>query len=147
MEKNYAIIENNIVTNIIVAEQDFIDSHYPGAVRIDNLSTKPSIGWKYENNQFNKLEEIADILSLPSKQTVFTRLEFRQKFTLQELIKIDNYEQQNLTDVQKQTLKVITNNFAMATNIDLSDPLTIQGINYLVEVGFLSPERLAEILG
>jgi hypothetical protein len=47
----FAIIEEQEVVNTIVAEQDFIDQHFPGAVNItDNLSV--SIGWGYIDGQF-----------------------------------------------------------------------------------------------
>lgn len=45
----YAIIENNLVVNVIVAEQDFIDAHYPNAV-LANDAVSP--GWNYVDNQF-----------------------------------------------------------------------------------------------
>lgn len=47
----FAIIENQEVVNTIVAEQDFIDQHFPDAVDItNNLSV--SISWKYIDGQF-----------------------------------------------------------------------------------------------
>jgi hypothetical protein len=45
----YAIIENEQVTNVIVAEQDFVDAHYPDAV-LANDAVCP--GWNYVDNQF-----------------------------------------------------------------------------------------------
>lgn len=47
----FAIIENQEVVNTIVAEQNFIDQHFPSAIDItNNLSI--SIGWKYVDGQF-----------------------------------------------------------------------------------------------
>jgi hypothetical protein len=47
----YAIINNNIVENIIEAEQDFIDAHYPSAVLLqDNEVAGP--GWTVENGEY-----------------------------------------------------------------------------------------------
>jgi hypothetical protein len=47
----FAIIENQEVVNTIVAEQDFIDQHFPGAVDITN-NLAVSISWKYVDGQF-----------------------------------------------------------------------------------------------
>jgi hypothetical protein len=47
----FAIIENQEVVNTIVAEQDFIDKHFPNAVNITN-NLAVSIGWSYVDEQF-----------------------------------------------------------------------------------------------
>lgn len=47
----FAIIENQEVVNTIVAEQDFIDQHFPGAIDITNNSSV-SISWGYVDGQF-----------------------------------------------------------------------------------------------
>jgi hypothetical protein len=47
-ETVYAVIQNGVVTNTIVAEQPFIDQHYPGSPRIDNVTPQPGIGWGYD---------------------------------------------------------------------------------------------------
>ena len=52
MEQIYAIIQNNLVVNTIVADQEFIDTAYPGSPRIDQLDPHPGIGWSYENGVF-----------------------------------------------------------------------------------------------
>jgi hypothetical protein len=45
----YAFIEDKIVTNIIVAEQDFIDAHYPDAVECGD---DVNIGHIYDKKKF-----------------------------------------------------------------------------------------------
>lgn len=47
----FAIIENQEVVNTIVADQDFIDQHFPGAVDITN-NPSVSISWGYVDGQF-----------------------------------------------------------------------------------------------
>jgi hypothetical protein len=52
---DFALIKNNVVINIIVADQNFIDlisNQYDACVRVDNLEVRPSINWIYENGQF-----------------------------------------------------------------------------------------------
>lgn len=52
METVYAIIEDDLVANTIVADQNFIDQNFPGAINITNMSPRPGIGWTYVNGQF-----------------------------------------------------------------------------------------------
>lgn len=56
----FAIIENGLVINAIVADQDFVDKFYPDAIDITDLEPRPSIGWTYEKKKF-----IAPPLNLP----------------------------------------------------------------------------------
>jgi hypothetical protein len=48
----WAIINNQIVENIIVADEEFVQEFYPGSIRIDNLESRPSCGWIYQDNEF-----------------------------------------------------------------------------------------------
>ncbi len=45
----FAIIENNEVINVIVADQDFIDANYPDAIECDETI---GIGWGYDKKKF-----------------------------------------------------------------------------------------------
>jgi hypothetical protein len=45
----YAIIENKEVVNVIVADQEFIDAHYPDAIECDDFV---SVGWRYDKKKF-----------------------------------------------------------------------------------------------
>jgi hypothetical protein len=56
---NYAIIENKTVTNIIVADQKFVDQWYPSAVALEE-GQFVSIGMKYEGGIFSWPEIIVD---------------------------------------------------------------------------------------
>jgi len=45
----YAVLDNSspqTIVNVIVADQDFIDEVYPGAVEIDTVPGSPGIGWQ-----------------------------------------------------------------------------------------------------
>lgn len=46
----YAIIDNDLVSNIIIADQDFIDNYYPNAINVKTLDC--GIGWSYINREF-----------------------------------------------------------------------------------------------
>lgn len=47
----FAIIENEIVVNTIVADKDFVESNYEEAVEITNEEV--SIGFTYKNKKFS----------------------------------------------------------------------------------------------
>jgi hypothetical protein len=53
MEMIYAVIKNGVVDNTIVASQSFVNQHYPGAIRIDQMNPIPGVGWSYSNGQFS----------------------------------------------------------------------------------------------
>ncbi len=50
----YALIDpnTNVILNVIVADENFIALHCPTAIRIDNLTPVPCIGWRYVNGEF-----------------------------------------------------------------------------------------------
>jgi hypothetical protein len=55
----FAVINSNVVENVIVADQDFADLIAPNnqfVVRIDNLSPVPGIGWSYDGANFTQPE-------------------------------------------------------------------------------------------
>lgn len=70
-----------------------------------------------------------------------TRLEFRNRFKIEELALI--YQKIDAGDI---TLRVIMDNFNVASYINVKDPLTLSGINYLISIGVLTQERANEVL-
>lgn len=139
---NYAIIQNGKVSNVLLADDAFIAANYPGSPRIDTLNPVPGIGWLYASGTFT-----APASSVPVPVTSFTRFGFRALFTLQELIGVDNYASNTgLNSTQMETLNTITKNFDAAETIDLSDPATQYGVNYLVSCGLLTQARATTIL-
>lgn len=136
-----AKIENEEVANIIVCDEQF--SHeFPGYLRIDDINPQPGPGWKYSNGTFTP-----PLPPVPTPPTVYSKFGFRSRFTLSELVVIDNsFVNPSLTDEQKATLNTIGKNFEVADEIDLAHPATIAGIQYLTSIGLLTPERATEIL-
>jgi hypothetical protein len=51
----FAIISNNTVRNIIAADQDFVDAHYPDAINVDEI--RCGIGWLYDGEAFAPIPE------------------------------------------------------------------------------------------
>lgn len=56
----FAVIENGLVINTIIADQDFIDKVYPDAVDITDLDPRPSSGWTYDKKKFKQPVKIVD---------------------------------------------------------------------------------------
>ena len=53
----YAIVKDNFIVNLIVADEDFIAANYPDAVQCDE---SVGVGDKYEDGVFTRVVVIAD---------------------------------------------------------------------------------------
>ncbi len=56
MSKTWALLVDNIIGNVIVADQEFIESHADFSqlekIDITNYDPQPGIMWRLENNKF-----------------------------------------------------------------------------------------------
>lgn len=75
-----------------------------------------------------------------------TRLEFRWRYTLAEQIAIELAEAGDADATVRATLRVLRQSLAEATEIDVTDPRTQQGVQYHASIGLIAPSRVAEIL-
>ncbi|HXR75149.1 MAG TPA: hypothetical protein VN737_04180 [Bryobacteraceae bacterium] len=142
-QQTFAIVTGGRVANIISAEPDVAAQSFPQAVRIDNLNPIPGVGWTYSAGVFASPYSTAP----QPFPTVFSKFGFRSLFTLSELMGIDNYaSNQTLTDDQRATLNTITKNFDVSESIDVTDPATQFGVNYLASAGLISDTRAAIVL-
>lgn len=48
----WAIIENNLVVNVIIADDKFIKANSINAICIDEVTEMVGIGWSYANQTF-----------------------------------------------------------------------------------------------
>jgi hypothetical protein len=62
-ETVYAVLEDGVVTNTVVADQAFIDQHYPGSPRIDNVTPQPGIGWGFDGTSWTAPQAFAVVTS------------------------------------------------------------------------------------
>lgn len=79
------------------------------------------------------------VLTIPPK-TVFTSLEFRDLFTINEQLAI---RESQLTDME---VGLVYDMMLSAQSIDISDPRTVQGMDLSVSKGLITNERRGEIL-
>ncbi len=119
--------------NIIVAEQDFIDAVYPGAILLEEPQPEP-----------NPEPE-------PELTTVVTRLAFRNRFTPAEKVGLElaSLDDSLAPPEQRQqaaTLRAFMKDVDAATFIDLSRPDTVAGVQTLEAMGLLAEGRATEIL-
>ena len=84
----------------------------------------------------------------PNPQAVgLSRYAFRSLFTFAEQVAIDNAgANSTLTATQKAYVTTILNNFQVADVITLGDPMTMQGVEFMVSAGFLTQARASQIL-
>lgn len=62
-ETVYAVIQNGVVVNTIVASQSFVDANYPGSPRIDGITPQPGIGWGYDGTTWTAPQTFAIVTS------------------------------------------------------------------------------------
>jgi hypothetical protein len=75
-----------------------------------------------------------------------TRLEFRWRYTLTEQVAIEVAMATHPDATVRATLRVLAASLAEATEIDVADPRTMQGVQYHAMLGLIAPARVAEIL-
>ena len=72
---------------------------------------------------------------------ILTKLQFRQKFTLSELTTIYGAID---TDI---VVRIFLDDLAVASEVNMSDQQTLNGIGYLYNNGYITYERMIEIIG
>jgi hypothetical protein len=84
----------------------------------------------------------------PAPTRVLDKFTYRQRFTFQEQVAIENPELNTaLQPTQIATVRTILSTFRDAQTVDLDDPITKQSLDVLVSFGLLAPERVNQILG
>jgi hypothetical protein len=82
----------------------------------------------------------------PPPPEPLTRLGFMSRFTDAELVGIE-VARQSAPEVEvRATLTVLKESWLAATEVDVTDPRTQQGVALLVQMGLLTEERMHEIL-
>ena len=84
------------------------------------------------------------VLSTP--RPTLSRLAFRWRYTLAEQVAIEVAEESHADATVRATLRILRQSLAEASDIDPTDPRTVQGVQYHAALGLIAPSRVAEIL-
>ena len=129
METIYAIVENGVVFNCIVAE----DWHE--GIDISVLEPRPGIGWAYDASSgvFTPPPSPA-----PNVVRRLTQGEFLRRFTMLERIAMQGSDD----PIVRDGILLLTN----AGEVLVDDPDTIAFVGYVQQQGYITAERAVEIL-
>ena len=134
----YALVNNlnNKVENVIVAKPNFTYSQ-PNIISIPLPDSEScGIGWEY------KINEIPRFINPQSQQVYsWTAYEFLLRFTAEERAAIRESAKIDANTADFMQLA------QAAQEIISNDPITLQGMNYIVSIGIISENRKNEILG
>jgi len=139
-----AIVENGRVTNVVLADSLEDLSAREGVVFIEDPEGKAFPGAILNSDG----AFMAPPPAPKEPKYVYSKLEFRRRFTLDELVRFDVPEDflPNPTPEQNRLIKVFQRNFDVAQEIDLRDPLTQQGIRLMAQWGLIAQDRADAIL-
>ena len=89
----------------------------------------------------------ADGSIVPKRHVWLSKLQFRNLFSMDELVALDNFASSTtLTSDQKAYLTTLMKNVDAAESIDLCYPMTQQGLAYIESAGLIAAGRAAQIL-
>jgi hypothetical protein len=125
---NYAVVENGVVTNIVVSESAL----FPNWIQSDVAQ----IGWTYDGAVFTPPAPSPEPVLPPN----ITRLAFRYRLTDEEYVGILTAAK---TDV---SVAAWVETFNIVSQVNLNDPRTKSGLDMMVSKGLLTAERETEIL-
>jgi hypothetical protein len=129
-----AIINNNLVESVQeLNEEQYSQKSSQNQLLIDitGIYPSPQVGWSFNGST---------LVSNGETTWLITKLAMRNRFTLNELIAFYNLTQVSIP------YKIMLDNLAVSTFIDLKRPDTYAGIMALVAAGVLTSERASAIL-
>lgn len=110
-------------------------------VTIESPPALPGVSIKQVDEpvpDLNKSQWNSSLLSFDHLTTILTRLEFLTRFTVAERIAIRASTDPIVVDFMEL--------LNMASNVDVGDQKTIDGVNYLASQNLIASSRVAEIL-
>lgn len=148
MIKDFYVInrETSVIEQIVTTESTTASSLYPDKllIEVDQTHGAPRVfaGSLYHLGQF-----WAPVKTLIDQPTVITHLQFRDLFTFPEQLKMDNFmTDPTLTDEHKKIFYTNTKTLDAAMDIDLNSKWIVAGLGFLVSIGYLSQERMDQIM-
>ena len=150
--KEYYAIDpvTNLVVLVTSCEEADAAALYPNYTLIEVQPLSPGVrkyapGALYLNGKFWYDPTVMGTTAPAARR--WTRLEFRRLFTNDELVRLDNYESDELLPIEaKKQLTTFTIHLSYSTEVILTDPLIALGMGFLVGIGYLSEDRKTAIL-
>lgn len=141
----YALIENNKVKNVILADEEFISNMTETYQHIEDLDNHPlgdriSAGWGWDPSGFTEPPAPPE----PPVERKVTRLAFLNRFTDAEAIALDLASIG--TTIEAASIRRYMQKVNAATFIDLTRDDTITGVRQLETVGLIGTGRADQIL-
>jgi hypothetical protein len=141
MYKNLLAINDTIGTvGVFDSEADFRTGGAP--IRTYDIQATPTEG----QSMYDALVAVMETTDQTNIVPTLTRLGFMSRFTDVELVGIEVARMTAPDVVQRATLTVLKETWMAATEVDVTDPRTQQGVALLVQMGLLTEARLVEIL-
>jgi hypothetical protein len=118
-----------------------------GSIAILGSGLDAGVPWiDIADEDLPKVQEVIQYTLTPPPRYI-TKLAFRRLFNLGERVAFDNFEANpNLGIEQKQVIRTLTKDYEMAEEVDMRDPDTKPGLQYLEACGILGAGRTQEIL-
>jgi hypothetical protein len=118
--------------------ETWVTTNNPKAQYYTPIDQPPGYDYYYDGTQWVQYP--------PPPPPPLTRLGFMSRFTDAELVGIE-VARQTAPDVQvRATLTVLKESWMAATEVDVTDPRTQQGVGLLVQLGLLTESRMVDIL-
>lgn len=134
MARNIALIENGIVTNVIVADA------WPSGIDVTDLTPRPGPGWAYNGTTFSPPAPPAQAPSAPTTTPFMSHFGFLSRLSPTERTAI---RAATKTDPILDDAMFL---FDSAERIDVTLPQTQMLVGYLAQQGHIAASRVPELL-
>lgn len=131
MSRVFAIIENGVVANAIVADA------WPDGIDVTDLSPRPGPGWLFDGSAFSPPAPVEPEIETTPLMTHFAWL---SRLTLEEHVSIEE------AMPSSPLLRVAKQRFDAAREVDVSLPEVQQFVGVLVQMQLLAAERAPDLL-
>ena len=134
-----ALVNDFVVTQIVTIPDDDQTGMYSqlassnqAVIDITNILPQPVVGWTFDGSKLNSNGVVSS--------WKITRVKFRQRFTPSELLAIFTAAATNME------IQILLSNQSVSECTDLSDPVLLMGMVYLVSQSLLTPQRMNQIM-
>lgn len=140
MIKTYAQINDLNIVEVVSITESIIED--PKVILVQGQSVSPGDIYNPETGTFTTPPPVV----VPIR--ILTKYQFRKRFTLEELVRMDNLSTfVSLTPQQAAYYNTFQKDYDAATEIDLDNADVLSGLTLLVQLGVITESRKQEILG